>query len=61
MSAVLHILQERACNLAALNDFLSRVEPPARRKRAILSLWESDVISGSAAELLIEHHQLEAA
>ena len=48
------IIQERATNLALLNAFLAKVEPPSRRCRAILALWESDVISACAATVLLE-------
>lgn len=51
----------RAANLALLNQFLEQVQPLSRRKQAIMALWEADCISETAAELLIEHHQLEAA
>lgn len=54
-------LEQRASNLALLNEFLSKVHPLERRKRAIMVLWENEIISGGAAELLIEHNQLEAA
>lgn len=50
------IMREKALNLARLNDFLVQVQPPERRKRAILALWECDVISSRAAALLFEHH-----
>lgn len=50
----------RAANLALLNQFLALYEP-GQRKRAIMVLWENELISGEAAELLIEHNQLEAA
>ncbi len=55
------ILQGRAANLALLNAFLLQIPENWRRKRAIMALWEAEVISPNAAELLIEHHQLEAA
>jgi hypothetical protein len=58
MSAV-NVIQERALNLARLNDFLCQVQPPARRLRAILALLESDCITERAATLLIEHHGLD--
>ncbi len=55
------IMRERAKSLALLNEFLGRIDPPSGRKKAIMALWEAGVISPSAAELLIEHHSLEAA
>lgn len=50
----------RAANIALLNQFLA-LYAPSDRKRAIMVLWENELISGDAAELLIEHNQLEAA
>lgn len=56
---VTEIVVERARNLALLNAYLVRMPPPYR-KRAIMALWQAEVLSDGATELLIEHHQLEA-
>lgn len=61
MSGGVAEFRRRADNLVLLNQFLEKVEPASRRKRAIMALWEADCISETAAELLIEHHGLEAA
>ena len=51
----------RAYCLAMFRDVAATYDEPADRKRFIMHLWQSRIISDGAAELLIEHFALEGA
>lgn len=60
MSAV-SILMKRATCCAAFATIVETCDTPEERKKLIMFLWERNIISEQAAELLIEHFSLEAA
>lgn len=61
MADPIGLLMKRATCCAAFAVIIETCDTAQERKKLIMFLWERNIISEQAAELLIEHFSLEAA